>query len=173
MGKLIQVPGTYHGTAGAAAMLPTDFMLQYSPETNQYVNRWAGNGGAFQRAFVEAWQKLTENGVQRLCPEISSINSTVGDYCVNDPTGKANYFAAWGAIKDAVQHNLTQIPSACQSVASTYCLTSVFRMGFHISGTFDPNPVKGSETYAFGLHGSSEGQCYLGVCSGYDGCGGC
>merc|ERR1712039_678907 len=26
---------------------------------------------------------------------------------------------------------------------------------------------------AFGLHGGSEGHCFLGVCRGYDGCGGC
>lgn len=170
--KLVQVPGGYHGPAGAAAMLPTDFMLQYSPETYQYVMFWAGNGGGFRHAFTEAWQKATENGVQRLCPEISSTNASVPDYCVNVPAAKANYFTTWGDIKDEVRHNLTQIPDSCQSVASTYCLPSVFRVGWHISGTFDPYPVNGSANYAFGLHGGSEVP-FLGVCAEYDGCGGC
>merc|ERR1712232_1134144 len=154
-------------------MLPTDFMLQYSPETYRYVESWAGNGFAFYRAFLQAWQKVTENGVRRLCPEISSSNSTVPDYCVNDAAAKANYFATWGNIRDEVRHNLTQIPASCPSIASTYCLASVFRMGWHIVGTFDPNPVNGSANYALGLHGGSEGPCFLGVCSAYDGCGGC
>jgi catalase (peroxidase I) len=165
--------GSFPGPSGAAAMLPTDFMLQYSPETYQHVEFWAGNGERFWAAFLEGWLKLTENGVQRLCPEINSTSATVADYCVTDPAAKANYFSIWGHIKDEVKRNLTQIPQSCRSVASTYCLPSVFRMGFHVSGTFDPNPVNGSTNYAFGLHGGSEGPCFLGLCSEYDGCGGC
>jgi len=60
-----------HGVAGAAAMLPSDFALQYDDEANGIVSAFAYSEGYFYTSLRAAWSKLTENGVQLLCPDVN------------------------------------------------------------------------------------------------------
>mmetsp|Transcript_96163 Transcript_96163/g.311856 ORF Transcript_96163/g.311856 Transcript_96163/m.311856 type:complete len:447 (-) Transcript_96163:259-1599(-) len=175
--ELIYQPGIWHKPSGAASFLPVDFALQYANETYEHVVMWAGDANLFFKDFQDAWAKLTENGQRIRCPDVNSPADFDYSAACADRFGadEASYRAMWINIRSDIKSLFDALPSRCNSIRpaarrvgdseGSVCPSSVFRLGFHVSATYDPE--------AEGNVGGSSFTSFLGPCAVYDGCAGC
>jgi hypothetical protein len=181
---LMYQPGTWHKPSGAAAMMPVDFALQYSNETYVHVLQWAFNSSLFFVDFQLAWTKFTELGfaggrgsTELRCPNVNGAEDFVySQHCARRFGDQRRYMATWWAIRTEIKKLFDTSPWSCKSIRpkrlgvpgneSSVCPSSVLRLGFHISATYDPQ-AEGS-----GVGGSNFAN-FLGPCAMYDGCAGC
>lgn len=174
--ELINQPGTWHKPSGAAAMLPVDFALQYAQETYVHVATWAFDQTLFFHDFQNAWLKMTENGQSIRCSNINGLaDFGYSKDCAERFGLEAAYRATWKQIQNDIKAMFDTLPDRCTSIRPTapskpkegsVCASSVLRLGFHVSATYDPTAANEG--------GSSVGAAaFLGPCSMYDGCGGC
>lgn len=173
---LIYQPGTWHKPSGAAAFLPVDFALQYSNETYEFVVQWAQNASLFFRDFQDAWAKLTENGQPLRCSNVNGpADFNHSRECAARFGEEASYRATWTNVRNDIKALFDASPWRCKSIRpaarrssdsdGSVCPSSVLRLGFHISSTYDPE--------ADGNKGGSSFATFLGPCALYDGCAGC
>jgi hypothetical protein len=173
-------PGTWHKPSGAAAFLPVDFSLQYANETYIHVVQWAMDASLFFEDFQKAWGKLTESGQKLRCPNVNGASDVRYSKSCADRFGadEAAYSATWAKIRSDVKELFDASPWRCKSIRpkrrrgsngssdeTSVCPSSVLRLGFHISATYD----KENEANL----GGSDGTNFLGACAMYDGCAGC
>mmetsp|Transcript_52165 Transcript_52165/g.148875 ORF Transcript_52165/g.148875 Transcript_52165/m.148875 type:complete len:457 (-) Transcript_52165:17-1387(-) len=178
---LMYQPGIWHKPSGAAAMMPVDFALQYSNETYVHVLQWAFNSSLFFEDFQLAWTKFTELGfaggsLELRCPNVNgAADFGYSPRCAGRFGDQILYMATWSAIRADIKKLFDTSPWSCKSIRpkrlgepgneSSVCPSSVLRLGFHISATYDPQ--------AKGNVGGSNFANFLGPCAMYDGCGGC
>lgn len=175
--ELVYQPGIWHKPSGAAAFLPVDFALQYANETYEHVVQWARDERLFFGDFQDAWAKLTENGQRLRCPNVNGpADFNYSAECADRfGTDEASYAALWTNIRADIKALFDASPSRCHSIRpaarrpgdteSSVCPSSIFRLGFHLSASYDPE--------ADGNIGGSSFTSFLGPCALYDGCGGC
>lgn len=172
--SIVTVHGAKNGDAGAAAMMPCDFMLQYGTDTYAYVQQWHNNSALFYSQFSNAWNMLTTNGVSLLCPDINlPFQPSLSSECKARFGNDTQYYTLWRSLKQDLSNTVSEHHEKCISDRSFHCATTFFRLGWHISGTFDPSPVPGTDAYAGGRTGGSDASCIYKACSNADGCGGC
>lgn len=174
--ELIYQPGIWHKSSGAAAFLPVDFALQYANETYVHVVHWATDRDLFFNDFQNAWAKLTENGQELRCPNVNGV----GDFSYSMSCAarfgadEKAYSAIWIKIRSDIKAFFDSSPSSCHSIRprrrganrqNSVCPSSVLRLGFHISATYDPDSTSNV--------GGSNFANFLGPCAMYDGCAGC
>jgi len=175
--ELIYQPGIWHKPSGAAAFLPVDFALQYANETYEHVVQWARDERLFFADFQDAWAKLTENGQRIRCPDVNGLaDLEYSAECADRfGTDETLYRTMWINIRSDIKSLFDSLPSRCHSIRpashhvgdseGSVCPSSVLRLGFHLSATYDPE--------AEGSIGGSSFTSFLGPCAFFDGCAGC
>jgi len=169
-------PGIWHASSGSTAMLPVDFALQYADETYVHVVSWALNGRLFFTDFQAAWTKMAENGQQLRCPNVNGpAEFAYSDECADRFGVEAAYRKTWTSIRSNIKGLLESLPPRCNSTRpaapqlpgtpGSVCPSSILRLGFHISATYDPD--------SDGNVGGSNFANFLEPCAIFDGCAGC
>lgn len=178
---LMYQPGVWHKPSGATAFLPVDFSLNVANETYAHVLKWASDERLFFKDFQAAWAKLTENGQQLKCPSVNGPLDDPADFdysaeCAARFGGanQASYQQLWSDVRSDIKMQFDSSPERCKSIRPTehrtwdskgsVCPSSVLRLGFHVSATYDPeaNNIGGSSFATFN-----------GPCAMFDGCAGC
>jgi len=178
--ELMYQPGVWHKPSGAAAFLPADFSLNVAMETYEHVLLWAADERLFFKDFQAAWAKLTENGQQLRCPSVNGRWDGPADFNYSKECAarfgadEAAYQQLWSNIRSDIKRLFDSSPTRCKSIRPTarrswdstgsVCPSSILRLGFHISATYDPEAVN---------VGGSNFATFSGPCSLYDGCAGC
>lgn len=167
--------GIWHKSSGAASMLPVDFALQYANETYEHVKMWAFNGRLFFADFQAAWTKMAEHGQQLRCPDVNGpADFAYSDQCASRFGAEATYRKTWISIRSDIRELFESLPPRCNSTrvaapqpsaTGSVCPSSILRLGFHISATYDPE----SDVNI----GGSNFANFLGPCAIFDGCAGC
>jgi len=177
--ELMYQPGIWHKPAGAAAFLPVDFALNVANETYDHVLLWAADERLFFKDFQLAWAKLTENGQQLRCSSVNGPLDNPADFsyskeCAARFGDESSYQEMWSNIRSDIKVLFDSLPERCQSLRPTahrtwdskgsVCPSSVLRLGFHVSATYDPEALNA---------GGSNFATFTGPCAMYDGCAGC
>lgn len=178
--ELMYQPGVWHKPSGAAAFLPVDFALNVANETYEHVLKWASDERLFFKDFQAAWAKLTENGQQLKCPSVNGPLDDPADFNYSKECAAwfgadaASYQQLWSNIRNDIKMLFDSSPERCKSIRPTahrtwdskgsVCPSSVLRLGFHVSATYDPD----SDNI-----GGSSFATFSGPCAMYDGCAGC
>lgn len=179
-GELMYQPGVWHKPSGATAFLPVDFSLNVADETYSHILLWAADERLFFKDFQSAWAKLTENGQELRCPSVNGPLDGPADFnysqecAVRFGADAASYQDLWSNIRSDIKALFDSSPTRCKSIRpnaqktweskGSVCPSSVLRLGFHISATYDPAAQNA---------GGSNFATFSGRCAKYDGCAGC